>query len=650
MDVSCVPSAEPSELSFLRESYEPIAGPGTSDQVAASLAKAHGRQLRVKSSNYASAAPFQPSWAKKARAAVKGTAKLTQQLPHTATYVSPDEIEVVSAKDDTFWSVGTASSAQPFAAASKVTLPCGSISTLQYSHNGDSLAVASHDGSLFSLPVSCNLTASASGHRVVLQAKATAVATMGTGTSASLRMRTPVTCLSWSYYEYSGLDTRLKQPTSAPCKSSSVAASGARYGIATAAGSTAARRPAKKGAGVGSSSSCRLLLGCGGSVASEGDQSAWLWAGTSTRATPVLTLNADTVKGSSTVTPAAAFPGAVTSCCLYYLDRFAVLSSGSAITVCSFTLGQDSEPIGTAAGHKNTVGKQIPQDDLTRLKRRFLGDARACVVSSWTATGDGPAGAGKTSVTHVAAHNTFRSPLLFTACADRSIRVYDVASGSTAAEVVRIPSAHSRSITHMGIPTASTYADLSSPALDCVITASTDGLRGATAGGGPGSNGLVRLWDLRAGVCARQFAGGHSNSRLAIQAALSPDARYLATGSEDRAVVIYDTRSEKVLSKLRGASDAVVSVAWHPRAMHLVAGSLDGGVRAYGPDLVWRQGEGEGASRVEDAAQAVGASEQDASGETYGYCGVYDDDEEDGLSQHGEDEGEDHDDKNDGDM
>jgi WD40 repeat protein len=81
-------------------------------------------------------------------------------------------------------------------------------------------------------------------------------------------------------------------------------------------------------------------------------------------------------------------------------------------------------------------------------------------------------------------------------------------------------------------------------------------------------------------MCARQLTG-HINYKHAVQAALSPDLLMVAVGSEDRTVVVYDLRTGGVLAKLRGAKDVVTSVGWSPRTEHLLAGSLDGSVRAY---------------------------------------------------------------------
>ncbi len=49
----------------------------------------------------------------------------------------------------------------------------------------------------------------------------------------------------------------------------------------------------------------------------------------------------------------------------------------------------------------------------------------------------------------------------------------------------------------------------------------------------------MRLWDLRQTGSVRTFTG-HVNRTMRIGAAISPCLRYIATGSEDRCVYVYD--------------------------------------------------------------------------------------------------------------
>ena len=170
------------------------------------------------------------------------------------------------------------------------------------------------------------------------------------------------------------------------------------------------------------------------------------------------------------------------------------------------------------------------------------------------------------------------------------MRVFDLAAGGGgAAEVLRVSEAHSRAVHSLALAGASAHADVPPASLDCFLTASTDGVTGAGTGSG-GTGGMVRLWDLRTARCARQLAGAHSNRSRACGIALSPDGIYVATGSEDRSAWVYDLRTGGAAARLRGATDSVTAVAWHPRMPLLAAGSLDGGLRFYRPGA----GDGEG--------------------------------------------------------
>jgi WD40 repeat protein len=215
-----------------------------------------------------------------------------------------------------------------------------------------------------------------------------------------------------------------------------------------------------------------------------------------------------------------------------------------------------------------------------RLRRRFASQSRCRVAASVRAADAGA------SCTALAAHNSFRSPLAFVACSDRSVRALDMGAPGGPREVLRVPEAHARAVHALALPAASCFADVSAASLNCFLTASTDGPAAGAGGSGASSSegasgGLLRLWDIRANRCARQLFGGHVNRVHACGAALSPCLTYAAVGSEDRCAVVYDLRTGRAAAKLRGAGDAVTSVAWSPLACTLAAGSLDGGVRFY---------------------------------------------------------------------
>ena len=57
--------------------------------------------------------------------------------------------------------------------------------------------------------------------------------------------------------------------------------------------------------------------------------------------------------------------------------------------------------------------------------------------------------------------------------------------------------------------------------------------------------------------------------------AISPDARFVAAGSLDTVVRLWDVSTGTLVNRLRGHGDAVYSVAFTPDGKGLVSGSLD---------------------------------------------------------------------------
>ncbi len=113
------------------------------------------------------------------------------------------------------------------------------------------------------------------------------------------------------------------------------------------------------------------------------------------------------------------------------------------------------------------------------------------------------------------------------------------------------------------------------------VAFSQDGRWLAAAGGMPGKNGEVKLWDV-----ARREAiltwGGHSDCIYA--AAFSPDGKMLATASYDKLIKLWDTATGKELRTLKDHIDAVYALAFTPGGRRLVSGAADRSVKVWNPE------------------------------------------------------------------
>lgn len=103
----------------------------------------------------------------------------------------------------------------------------------------------------------------------------------------------------------------------------------------------------------------------------------------------------------------------------------------------------------------------------------------------------------------------------------------------------------------------------------------------------------IRLWDYTHGKgrCVKTYQG-HANKSYSLSGAFGtyggsqPRDTYafIASGSEDGEVVLWDVSSKNVLQRLEGHADAVLSVDTHPSEKIIVSAGLDRVVR------VWRAG------------------------------------------------------------
>jgi WD40 repeat protein len=90
---------------------------------------------------------------------------------------------------------------------------------------------------------------------------------------------------------------------------------------------------------------------------------------------------------------------------------------------------------------------------------------------------------------------------------------------------------------------------------------------------------VVRIYDAASGQLVRSLAG-HSNGVQAL--AFSPDSALLASGSSDKTIKLWNVSDGRLIRTLGGHTDTVSALAFYPEGGEIVSGSLDRTIR------VWR--------------------------------------------------------------
>ncbi|MCA2721359.1 MULTISPECIES: serine/threonine-protein kinase [unclassified Microcystis] len=86
------------------------------------------------------------------------------------------------------------------------------------------------------------------------------------------------------------------------------------------------------------------------------------------------------------------------------------------------------------------------------------------------------------------------------------------------------------------------------------------------------SDKTIKIWEVATGKELRTLTG-HSDWVMSV--AYSPDGRYLASGSSDNTIKIWEVATGKQLHTLTGHSSGVLSVVYSPDGRYLASGSYD---------------------------------------------------------------------------
>ncbi|XP_076782672.1 WD repeat-containing protein 27 isoform X2 [Arvicanthis niloticus] len=259
-----------------------------------------------------------------------------------------------------------------------------------------------------------------------------------------------------------------------------------------------------------------------------------------------------------------AFPKPVISAQFYYMDTFILLSSGPEFCLLKY--------------HIDLCRDDICREELVLSCTRSSESMFACASASpWT---NGkmnnkykpksrykpifrlPLTSG-VDITSLSAVNDFYSHIILTAGRDRTVEIFDLNAGCSAAVLAEV---HSRPVHRICQNKGSSFIAQQSLAYNLFLTTAV----------GDG----VRLWDLRNLRCVRCFEG-HPNRSYPCGVAFSPCGRLMACGAEDRHAYVYEMGSSSFLHRLGGHTDTITEVAFNPAAPQLVTATLDGKLQLF---------------------------------------------------------------------
>lgn len=99
-----------------------------------------------------------------------------------------------------------------------------------------------------------------------------------------------------------------------------------------------------------------------------------------------------------------------------------------------------------------------------------------------------------------------------------------------------------------------------------------------TSSGTTGLFGHAAIWDVTTGKKLKEFVG-HRDVLYAAQ--ISPNKKWLATGSYDQRIILWDVASGKMVRQLTGHNGAIFDLAFSPDSSTLVSASADATVKVW---------------------------------------------------------------------
>jgi tricorn protease-like protein len=139
------------------------------------------------------------------------------------------------------------------------------------------------------------------------------------------------------------------------------------------------------------------------------------------------------------------------------------------------------------------------------------------------------------------------------------------------------------------------------------IKYSKDGKRLLIAGGSPGSNGAVELWDLDKASRIRRFTDLQD---VVHAAAYSPDESLVAASGADRGLYVWETASGKQLHRVENHAEAAFAAQFLSDGRRIVTSSRDKTVK------IWDLKQGDVSASFTNHSDAVFATAASPDGET----------------------------------
>nr|XP_037857157.1 WD repeat-containing protein 27 isoform X2 [Chlorocebus sabaeus] len=227
------------------------------------------------------------------------------------------------------------------------------------------------------------------------------------------------------------------------------------------------------------------------------------------------------------------FSKPIQSAQFYYIDSFILLSSGPEFQLLKY--------------HIDTC-----KDEMKRYKQK----SKSKLICRLSTTG-------AVDMTSLSAVNDFYSHIVLAAGRNRTVEVFDLNAGCSAAVIAE---AHSRPVHQICQNKGSSFTTQQPQAYNLFLTTAIgDGMR---------------LWDLRTLRCERHFEG-HPSRGYPCGIAFSPCGRFAACGAEDRHAYVYEMGSSTFSHRLAGHTDTVTGVAFNPSTPQLATATLDGKLQLF---------------------------------------------------------------------